>query len=387
MAEPRVLLDLGANGGSHWFKDLYEIKDWLDAERARWSWLSRTDNSYGVWGRLDAQYNAFDNLIQDAQAHKEPPHAILASISGHFLPGGQLIHSQSTYGEVILQVANDVGYQEAAYGYALARQWVGIQQMPGQLSYLRTSMQLAMPWTSAPDEIETRLRAERDSFRSASRRLGKQVAEAEEERAEIFKKQAERYRSIVRRGWLRAQQTLRRAEMRRSERADELEQSGLEAIETLGATDKLYKEFMELKAPVDYWRAKANEHKNGCDQMRIIMIIYFILALFGLVGLFAFTGKFLLDQHIVSNTVLFVTGGGLATISGLILWIGRLITRLYLSEHHLLRDAEERAVMTTTYLALTAERAAEENDRKIILAALFRTSSDGVVKDDAVPDV
>jgi hypothetical protein len=67
-------------------------------------------------------------------------------------------------------------------------------------------------------------------------------------------------------------------------------------------------------------------------------------------------------------------------------WIGRLLTKLYLSEHHLRNDADERAIMTETYLALTAENAASEGDRNIILGALFRGTPDGIVKEDGPSD-
>ncbi len=69
-------------------------------------------------------------------------------------------------------------------------------------------------------------------------------------------------------------------------------------------------------------------------------------------------------------------------MAALIFWIGRLFTKLYLSQHHLLQDAEERAVMTTTYLALTHENAASDEDKKIILGALFRPTADGLIKED-----
>ena len=82
-----------------------------------------------------------------------------------------------------------------------------------------------------------------------------------------------------------------------------------------------------------------------------------------------------------------MVSAGLASVAGMVFWVGRLLTRLYLSEHHLRHDAEERAVMTTTYLALTHERAAEETDRQIVLAALFRSTPDGIVKDDGHGDL
>lgn len=87
------------------------------------------------------------------------------------------------------------------------------------------------------------------------------------------------------------------------------------------------------------------------------------------------------------SSVYFVASAGLATVAGLILWIGRLLTRLYLSEHHLRKDAEERRIMTTTYLALMRKGAASDVDRQVILTALFRNSSDGIVKDDGAADL
>ena len=42
--------------------------------------------------------------------------------------------------------------------------------------------------------------------------------------------------------------------------------------------------------------------------------------------------------------------------------------------------------MATTYLALTRDQAADEKDRHIILSALFRNSSDGIVRDDGGSD-
>jgi hypothetical protein len=43
--------------------------------------------------------------------------------------------------------------------------------------------------------------------------------------------------------------------------------------------------------------------------------------------------------------------------------------------------------MTETYLALTKEAAASDADRDIILAAIFRNTPDGIVRDDGPGDV
>jgi hypothetical protein len=40
-----------------------------------------------------------------------------------------------------------------------------------------------------------------------------------------------------------------------------------------------------------------------------------------------------------------------------------------------------------TFLALAKSKSVEEKDRQLILTALFRPGSDGIVKDDAAPEV
>ncbi len=67
-------------------------------------------------------------------------------------------------------------------------------------------------------------------------------------------------------------------------------------------------------------------------------------------------------------------------------WGIRLIVRMFLSHLHLATDAAERVVMTQTYLSLLdGKHLPNDEDRKLILQALFRPTSDGIVKDEGVP--
>jgi hypothetical protein len=74
-----------------------------------------------------------------------------------------------------------------------------------------------------------------------------------------------------------------------------------------------------------------------------------------------------------------------AIITTIVFWISRVLLRIYLSDRHLLTDAEERVAMIKTYLALSNEGKVEAVDRALILAPLFRSASDGIVKDEG-PD-
>ena len=67
------------------------------------------------------------------------------------------------------------------------------------------------------------------------------------------------------------------------------------------------------------------------------------------------------------------------------IWAIRLIVKLFLSSLHKSNDAAERVVMTETYLSLIESDKLQNEDRQIILHALFRHSADGIVKDEGVP--
>ena len=161
------------------------------------------------------------------------------------------------------------------------------------------------------------------------------------------------------------------------------------SISEIENTDKTYKQFMSLEAPVEYWREKAAIHKRSEERAMSNLLVFFPSITIVMVLIFYSVGQFLLGfgDRAVPTAIYVVVSGGLATFGALAFWVGRLLTKLYLSEHHLRNDAEERAVMTTTFLALTHARGAEEADRHIVLTALFRATPDGIVKDEGPSDL
>jgi hypothetical protein len=67
-------------------------------------------------------------------------------------------------------------------------------------------------------------------------------------------------------------------------------------------------------------------------------------------------------------------------------WLVRIFVRLFLSHLHLATDAAERRTMVLTYLAMAKEDGKfGPEDKSLILQHLFRSASDGLVKDDAAP--
>jgi hypothetical protein len=135
-----------------------------------------------------------------------------------------------------------------------------------------------------------------------------------------------------------------------------------------------------LKGPVTYWQEKEAKHISKSRAFGISSILAFVCT--GLyIGLIIhyFAPNLTLNEITLRHIGLLVVG---ATIG---VWFIRVLVRNYLSHVHLSHDAEERIAMMKTYLALLEEGKLEDKHRNLILQALFRPASTGIVKDDAAP--
>ena len=137
-----------------------------------------------------------------------------------------------------------------------------------------------------------------------------------------------------------------------------------------------------MREPVEYWKTKRQLHQKWSR-------IWGALSVVGLIG--AGTGLGWLIHDLLQNTLANTAPetwrlSVLALIAVFAVWSVRLVVRLFLSHQHLLTDADERIVMVQTYLSLMeGEHLASRKDRQLILQALFRPASDGLVKDEGVP--
>lgn len=188
-----------------------------------------------------------------------------------------------------------------------------------------------------------------------------------------------------------------------SESNEKFEEIKNNLVEDWGAITKAYREQMKLKAPSEYWSKKSDEHKKKYDKLKffpliigvsglIFLAVILTLTWFGIHNLFndllpeeKFAPTFETMKEVLKYQVAITGFVGLVCITFLI-WFVRYIVRLMLTEHHLHIDAQSREIMTQTYLALIEDKAeVDEKDRAIILAALFRPVTDGLVKDDGMP--
>ncbi|WP_432449874.1 DUF6161 domain-containing protein [Aliiroseovarius marinus] len=168
-----------------------------------------------------------------------------------------------------------------------------------------------------------------------------------------------------------------------------------------------YKANQALRAPADLWADKKEEH----EQRKKLAYWLFLLGLLGVAGL-SIGMVYLLSSSIEAFDTLFtpagcdrtlnpelcngfsfrgmVVAGCALTLLTLGLWFTRIQMKQFLAERHLALDARERCAFAQSYLSLLAQGDGAHDEaidqRALVYAALFRPSSDGIVKDDGGVD-
>ncbi|KCZ55003.1 hypothetical protein HY29_02000 [Hyphomonas beringensis] len=156
---------------------------------------------------------------------------------------------------------------------------------------------------------------------------------------------------------------------------------------------KSYEDSLRLSRPRKYWSKKATDHNKAARRYRLSALGWLVIAgaltVFGLWELFLYAKEnFAVSEDQTPLPIsLLITLGAMGLVgTSVFFWVGRLLVRLWLSELHLAMDASERVTMIESFLALRASGTVSDEERQLVLAALFRPTQDGIVKDDASAD-
>ncbi|BDI60760.1 DUF6161 domain-containing protein [Qipengyuania nanhaisediminis] len=382
MAE-KLIFSIGPDGDVT-VRSYDELQKWLEKERAQWAWLVRGDPKVDRHNIATNTQNQWDNLLKNIQ-NLENQGQPLEDARGHLAPlsDGPLLVSTTKKGTSVLDVRNAVGEPAAAFAFGFQTNQFNVQNAQNQEDLLGAILTV-FPNLNDDADWHERLKRERANFKMATRSAIERVDKEASERIESNIELVERASGIARRIFDKKRERWKAVQLEWQKAADK-------AVQDIRATEAAYLEFMKLKAPVEYWEGKATEHETREGKARTLLYWYFPLTILAMLIAFGGAGWFLVSHPNTEATqapiaLYVVISGGLLLFSTIAFWIGRILTKLYLSEHHLRNDAEERAVMTTTYLALTSENAATDEDRQIVLNALFRATPDGIVKDDGPTD-
>lgn len=153
---------------------------------------------------------------------------------------------------------------------------------------------------------------------------------------------------------------------------------------------------LRLRAPVALWETRAEGH--GSESAKAFKRFYWLILVTVAAGFLipfclgdyianSFTQEICSDATPKSCTQVFspkgpLTIAGLLTFMSLAFWSIRLQYRLFLSERHLKLDASEKQAFAETYMAMKEGEDVADDNEAIVLAALFRPTQDGIIKDD-----
>ncbi|KAF0173854.1 MAG: hypothetical protein FD161_3722 [Limisphaerales bacterium] len=146
-----------------------------------------------------------------------------------------------------------------------------------------------------------------------------------------------------------------------------------------------YDRKLALHAPVLYWRAKSFRHGRAATQIGR-WTLSAVVASTALLMWVAY--EFLVSPIHKQPNWKPELGNFFAVvlIGSVLVWLMRELVKLWLSEVHLRHDAQFRIALLRTYLSLLkGEKGIGDKDQSALVAALYRPTPDGVVKEDTTP--
>ncbi|MFV1884374.1 MAG: DUF6161 domain-containing protein [Balneola sp.] len=153
----------------------------------------------------------------------------------------------------------------------------------------------------------------------------------------------------------------------------------------ISLTDKTYSDFMALKAPLTFWEKRIEQYGNSGYLWSMLLAITLIIICSGLFKLLydppQMFGLDVTSFNPTSIKTIFLY----ATLVSFAVYFVRTCARMVFSAFHLKRDAEERHQLTMVYLSLKERGDISDQERDLILQALFSRVDTGLLKGDNSP--
>lgn len=391
-------IDLGENGGKLSFRSASRVVDWVNREEKQWEWLTALPGG-GAHANLPTLIRQIFDQMQTASQRAERSELTADQLRGlldanYRSDPPRVFHSAGRVGSAVLAIRAEQGDYNAGLAYGFVNKAVNLDIVSPEHFRL-------LSLVSQPQQIsrDARAAAAGESYRAilnaAENLIEKQNAFSESAENEWRSKVQEAERAGTT-SLLRALKLYAKARRRDRQRANQ-------AVSSIQATEAAFAEKMRLKASVDYWQEKKANHQLEETTTRKILLWFiaiggsFALVVFGIVVVFmlemagADATRFIdgraADAPPLPATPFLIVAAGLGAFLTAVFWAARILVRNYLTERALKLDAEERKVMTMTYLALIEEGAVAEEDRLVILNALFRPTPDPLGHDDGPQEI
>lgn len=383
---PLFELDMGGNGGVFAPSTYDEIVVWIQQERGFWEWVAQSGNVGNHKSLIDAPLASISRALQaanelrayanDINAVRHRLEIVQRELRMTYVDAG-FPHSSSPGGIKAGKLGQRSAEEAIGYMYAFIPSTIAFDgRSPLAWRGLIEGLSDRFGFSAVPKEsYDAALQSASDLREKLERELGdkKRAIGVMQRKFEALDKkiqateaaQSEEFNKLV-------QQS--KQEHEAALKAHEEEMSALQAA---------FKENMTLRAPVAYWEEQRKSHTELAAKMGLAVAVSMgcLTFLLGVIVVWVLNTK----KAGSSPEAWRVAVLGLIGVLGI--WAVRLIVRLFLSHRHLSHDASERVTMVQTYLALyEGKTAPTEDDRKIVLGALFRPATDGIVKDEPIPN-
>lgn len=389
-APPLFTLDLGANGGHLAPTSHEELTRWIQTEQNFWSWVQQ--RHYGNhenpqregMNRLAEALSAAQQSQQHIQSNAQHSRQQLEvsrdrlqqAYTNHRLP-----HSSTPLAKRVEAYRKEASDQTASY-------FLSVNMVPGNGQH-QFQVQDFAGWRGMFDGLMERFQVPQSAAKgrkaAAEQSLDQLRAKAETllgEKTAVFDELHREYQQLadgIRTSAEEQKDAFQTSQGTRSTEFEALTQAHQEAMEDLRKT---FREELALRAPAEYWNKKRDGHFTWAWVTGAASFIGIGGAAFGL----GWQIHALLNKTPVNTAPETWRLAVLALVGVFTVWALRLVVRMFLSHLHLLTDAGERVVMVQTYLSLLeGDHLTSKEDRQLILQALFRPASDGIVKDEGVP--
>lgn len=382
---PLINIDLGNNGGRLVAKTLDDAEEWIQHERMYWEWMStitpRVNELQQLWKDWSTVWMQLSRAItqiksQEGQPHyKEQIEGLGPSISEPYT-SRMIIHSNTPEAKFIEGLIESEGGLTAisSLAYLLNRPFPlslhetqagtleaflfdkGIRSRSA--SEKKALEQLRTKW----QEDLYNLTHDHETLISETEVLKQRLKKISSDHDKQFQKQLDD-----------SVEALSKYNLQKQTEISDLFENTKTELNNITAT---YDEKLGLQAPVTYWSNKRKIHEKQATKMLSNIWVYGLIG----VGSILTAGALILGTSDKTHPSQYFF---LLVFSGSILWILKILVKIYLSHIHLELDAQERVTLAHSYLAfLRRGKGVEDTDRQIILKSLFRHSSDGLQKDD-----
>lgn len=403
--KPFMSADFGEEGGRHDWGSPQEAITWIDQLQQQWDWLNRQQHNppRTAWQSIANTLNNAKQNLQQAQSalnqgqtqNAENNIASARSVLEGFVRPNAWLLPASAQRKFVEELRDSGKPLEAAL---IVCHWLKQDLGGPQISFIVSAL---LHWELYERGIKDRMKTEN----AALKRLVGEMQTTLTQYQEAEHTQTERFNTLH--GQISEQSAQQQGtfDTDQEARANAWQKQRDDTQAELDRLKETYDKHMALAAPVEYWDAKRKKHRlwSGVSFGAIVVgmgaAAYFLHTELQSVGQAVTASKAAAaasaaKAQVAGSTTIQALAdsattwhlGSFILLATLSFWFIRLLVRIFLSNLHLENDAAERVTMAKTYLALIRNDDLPKGDNiSTVLAALFRPTGDGIVKDEGVP--